>query len=178
MTPDRVAEEFERVRSTLFSDWDAERSWSIRTAKLAVLHSGECEHKSKTITLNSNLNEAAEIFVTTVHEIAHAIAGPGHEEEWRRILRDAVEKAPSFFNEDFIHHLKKERRYNEPSQKDFIKWAKTALKEKPYLRYEEFIKLMSKLLGVPPNRIKSAHPKLAAKFASLQRDTIRRHESP
>ena len=58
----------------------------------AVRRFGACRYRDKSITLSARLvqlNSEAQVLDTILHEIAHALAGPGkgHGAEWARIAR-------------------------------------------------------------------------------------------
>jgi predicted SprT family Zn-dependent metalloprotease len=58
----------------------------------AVRRYGACDYSRKLITLSNNLvqlNDERSVLDTTLHEIAHALAGPraGHGPEWRRVAQ-------------------------------------------------------------------------------------------
>jgi predicted SprT family Zn-dependent metalloprotease len=66
--------------------------WRFRFSR-AVTIFGSCQHGTRTIALSrplAEINEVAEVRDTILHEIAHALAGPGagHGPRWRKIARE------------------------------------------------------------------------------------------
>ena len=70
-------------------DFHGLQDWSVRLDH-ARQRCGSCHFHSTEITLSRHfvdLNEAAEVEATILHEIAHALAGPraGHGRRWQQI---------------------------------------------------------------------------------------------
>lgn len=65
--------------------------WSVELDH-ARRRAGSCQHRHRRLTLSRHflrLNDEAEIRMTVLHEMAHALAGPGqgHGPVWRRICQ-------------------------------------------------------------------------------------------
>lgn len=79
------------ARSLLREHGLVEQGWSFAWSN-GVNQLGHCCWRSRTIRLSRHfvaLNEAEIVRTTVLHEIAHALAGPGtgHGPEWQRIAR-------------------------------------------------------------------------------------------
>lgn len=59
--------------------------WRFRFDRRAVRRLGQCDHANQTISLSEKvlaLADEATVRNTILHEIAHALVGPGHGHDW------------------------------------------------------------------------------------------------
>jgi predicted SprT family Zn-dependent metalloprotease len=82
------------------------RDWKVELDN-AVRRFGCCHHSRKLITLSRHLiglNDQVQVLDTILHEIAHALAGPGahHGPEWKRVARAIGCSAERCYSESVI----------------------------------------------------------------------------
>ena len=75
----------QRLANELINQYGlSEKGWGFKF-DTAVSRFGCCKHTRKTITLSKHLvsvNDESRVKDTILHEIAHALVGPGHGHDW------------------------------------------------------------------------------------------------
>ena len=82
------------IRRSFFPEWDVDHEWTIEQRDEQDLFGavGSSNTAEKRIRLARNTDELT-IMVTLVHEIAHAVTGGVHEEEWLKQMKRSMKKA-------------------------------------------------------------------------------------
>ena len=82
------------AREKIFPMWDRKKVWQIRYGTNSELHrnQGICDDKKRLIITNHFASET-HLLLVMIHEICHAIVGPGHGKLFLKRLSKAASKA-------------------------------------------------------------------------------------
>lgn len=83
---------FSEIRTTYFPRWDKEWQLSIKSN---LPSQGKCDNEHKRIIFQSANYSRRFLEELIIHEICHAIAYPGHGNEWQQRMMQAARKARS-----------------------------------------------------------------------------------
>jgi hypothetical protein len=78
---DDVIEAYQALRATLFPRWKAGLTWRVKVDQRAHYHcnDGYCDPDSRVIWIGAHIAcDEQKLRLTLVHEMAHAVKGPGH----------------------------------------------------------------------------------------------------
>ena len=81
------------VRKTFFSRWDKDNQWVIAVNENILESCGVCNNDTKTIYLKCVQEDNDKLYLLLIHEICHAIVGPGHNKKFYSRMRKSAELA-------------------------------------------------------------------------------------
>ena len=173
MKPERLVEEFGRLGSALFPDWSERVEWSVEFAQLPPGRAAECDHESHTIRVKRNPEDDLELYLSLVHEMAHAIAGPGHDERWQSLMRDAAKRARSCICKDLGSRLENESEYDEKDV--FLGAFRTAVEKNAFVDRKDFVRHFAEASGMDSERVESLYSELGPRLERIRRRAKQRY---
>ena len=81
------------VRKTFFPRWDKDNQWVIAVNENILESCGVCNNDTKTIYLKYVQEDRDKLYLLLIHEICHAIVGPGHNKKLYSRIRKSAELA-------------------------------------------------------------------------------------
>jgi hypothetical protein len=88
----RLTESFQYVRETFFPKWRKGADWAVKEDP-SLPYYGRCDDSSRTIFVQSTLEEDNRLHLILIHEICHAITREPHTKKWRDRFQQAGDVA-------------------------------------------------------------------------------------
>ena len=89
----RLKDAIADVRKTFFPRWDKNNQWVIAVNENILESCGVCNNDTKTIYLKYVQEDRDKLYLLLIHEICHAIVGPGHNKNFYLRMRKSAELA-------------------------------------------------------------------------------------
>lgn len=88
-----LSDVFQSVRTEYFPRWDRKRTWRVKSSA-SLLVDGICHMDRRLIVLRHSADwESADVRMTLIHEICHAVVPGGHGQRWQGRMLKAAECA-------------------------------------------------------------------------------------
>jgi len=89
----RLKDAIADVRKTFFPRWDKDNQWVIAVNEDIFQSDGVCNNDTKKIYLKYVPVDHDKLYLLLIHEICHAIVGPGHNKKLYSRIRKSAELA-------------------------------------------------------------------------------------